>query len=109
MANRFIIHEGLPYLVAEGKAFCCRFDDEGFTVGDAVDISIPDVTLHELSIKAKCSCLDSIGKDNGNKASKPFDEMKLAELKAYAKERHIALGSARTKDEIIDAITEALI
>lgn len=38
-----------------------------------------------------------------------FNSMTLAELKAYAKAHNIKLGDARTKNTIIDAITDALI
>lgn len=61
--NRFIIVDGLPYLYAGGKVYAVRWDSEGFTVGDEVKIKpAPAVmTYNELSIKAKCECLDSIG------------------------------------------------
>lgn len=60
--NRFIIVDGLPYLYAGGKVYAVRWDSEGFTVGAEVNMkSVPAVTYGELSIKAKCECLDSIG------------------------------------------------
>lgn len=60
--NRFVIVDGLPYLYACGKAFAVRWDDKGFTVGQEVNISpMPCRTFPELSIKAKCQNLDSIG------------------------------------------------
>lgn len=62
--NRFIIVDGLPFLYANGKAYKVRWDDEGFTVGAEVKLaSVPSVTYPELSIKAKCTCLDSIGSE----------------------------------------------
>ena len=62
--QEFIIIDGLPYLYADGKAYAVRWDDEGFTVGGVFkeDISPDDfIKLSELSVKAKCSVLDSIG------------------------------------------------
>lgn len=119
---RFIIFDNLPYLTVEGKAFKVRWNDKGFTVGDEIKIdSIPAVTFSELEIKAKCTCLDSIAsmaKKASNKPSdkrkpkgdtKPFNEMKIAEIKEYALERGIELGTAKTKADMIDAIMNALI
>ena len=60
--NRFVIVDGLPYLYAGGKTYAVRWDSDGFTVGAEVKLkSVPAVTHGELSIKAKCACLDSIG------------------------------------------------
>ena len=59
---RFCIVDSLPYLLAGGAMYRCRFDSEGFTVGDAVTHSVvPAETFSELAIKAQCTCLDSIG------------------------------------------------
>lgn len=133
--NRFIIMDGLPYLYADGHAYAVRWDDEGFTVGAEVAItSAPDVVYTELSIMAKCAAdLDSIKAEPVNEddveaeestadettaepvneddveMEKPLSEMSLAELKEYAKAHDVKLGSARTKEAIIDAIAEALI
>lgn len=52
---RFVIVDGLPYLLANGKTYGVRWDDEGFTVGVEVNLaSIPDVTYSELSVMAQC-------------------------------------------------------
>jgi len=60
--NRFIIVDGLPYLYADNKVFAVRWDDKGFTVGNEVKMdAIPHPLYSELSIKAKCRVLDSIG------------------------------------------------
>lgn len=60
--NRFVIVDGLPYLYADGKTFTVRWDVKGFTVGAEVKLaSVPAVTFCELSVKAKCKVLDSIG------------------------------------------------
>lgn len=62
--NRYIIAEGLPYLLADdGKIYAVRWDAQGYTVGAEVKLaSVPEVTFSELSIKAKCADhLDSIG------------------------------------------------
>lgn len=111
--NRFIIMDGLPYLYADGKAYAVRWDDEGFTVGAEVEMtSAPDTLYHELSIKAQCAGnLDSIkgAKKPETPVQKPMSEMSLSELKNYAKEHDVKLGSARTKEAIIDAIADAMI
>ena len=62
--NRFIIVDGLPYLYADGAAYKVRWDDKGFTVGGRARVKpSPDCKVcNELSVKAKCSILDSIGK-----------------------------------------------
>lgn len=64
--QEFIIIDGLPYLLHDGKAYAVRWDDEGFTLGEVFkeNISPSDfITLSELSVKAKCQGrLDSIGK-----------------------------------------------
>lgn len=60
--NKFIVVDGLPYLYADNKAYAVRWDDKGFTVGDEVKMAIiPQPVYSEISIKAKCSVLDSIG------------------------------------------------
>lgn len=66
--NRFVIVDGLPYMVAGGKVYAVRWDDNGFTVGAEVKLaSVPEVTFSEISVKAKCSILDSIGADKTDK------------------------------------------
>lgn len=66
--NQFIIVDGLPYLYANGKAYKVRWDDKGFTVGAEVKLaSVPSVVYPELSIKAKCAKLDSIGSKKATK------------------------------------------
>ena len=137
--NRFIIVDGLPYLLVHGKTYAVRWDDKGFTVGAEVELaSVPDRTYPELSIKAKCADLDSIkgaepvteddsevdteeevetAEESGaepvteddSEVEKPLSEMTLEELKNHAKAHGIKLGSARTKDAIIEAIADAVI
>lgn len=113
--NRFIIVDGLPYLYVHNKAYAVRWDDKGFSVGAEVELtSVPAVTYPELSIKAKCADLDSIKgaepvTEDDSKVEKPLSEMTLEELKGYAKSHDIKLGSARTKDAIIEKIADALI
>ena len=112
---RFIIMGGLPYLYVEGKAYKCRFDENGFTpTAEEVEITEEPVrTYREIEIKAQCACLDSIGgaadeqvTDEApvDEAAEPLTEMTLEELKEHAKEHDIKLGSARTKAEIIEKI-----
>ena len=61
--NRFVIVNGLPYLLANGKTYAVRWDEKGFTVGAEVKLaSVPSVTHSDIAIKAKCrGNLDSIG------------------------------------------------
>lgn len=75
--QEFIIIDGLPYLYADGKAYAVRWDDEGFTLGEVFrdDISPKDfIVLSELSVKAKCERLDSIGVANKTEAAAPETE-----------------------------------
>ena len=67
--NRFVIVDGLPYLLANGKTYAVRWDEEGFTVGAEVKLaSVPTVTHSDIAIKAKCGeNLDSIQKKAGRK------------------------------------------
>lgn len=132
--NRFIIVDGLPYLYANNSAFAVRWDEAGFTVGDAADVPvIPYPVYSEREVKAKCAVLDSIGAIHENQKGQDsndldktadhddqdghedqegqdstegtaFDDMTLAELKDYAKEHNISLNGARTKAAIIEAI-----
>lgn len=64
--NRFIIVDGLPYLYHQGKAYTVRWNEKGFTVGNKVKVKIPKEIYTELSVKAKCKTLDSIGKSSEN-------------------------------------------
>ena len=99
--NRFVISDGLPYLLAKGKVYSVRFDADGFTVGEVVDKAISPYPLYTArEILAKCAVPDSIGGRDSNS----LDDMTLAELKEYAKTHNIDLGSARTKAKIIEAI-----
>lgn len=51
---RFVIVDGLPYLLHNGKTYAVRRDEKGFTVGAEVKMaSVPAVTLSELSVRAK--------------------------------------------------------
>jgi len=118
--NRFVIVDGLPFLLANGKTFPVRWDEKGFTVGAEVELaSVPTVTYSEISIRAKCAGrLDSIAvyapepqqEPEGQKEPEPqqeqpdFDGMTVAELKEYAEAHGIDLGAAKKKAEIIEAI-----
>ena len=78
--NRFIVMDGLPYLYDKGKAYSVRWDDEGFTVGSEVAMtSEPSEVFSELSVKAQCENLNSIGmaenpKRRTSRKSKPVKE-----------------------------------
>ena len=129
--NRFIIVDGLPYLYADGKAFAVRWDEKGFTVGAEVELaSVPAYTYSEISIMAKChECLNSIDpaapenqeedpdaegqkeqaedEKEENTEAPSLEEMTVANLKAYAAENGIDLGTATRKAAIIEAIKAA--
>lgn len=125
--NRFVIVDGLPYLLDNGKTYAVRWDENGFTVGAEVKLaSVPSITHFELAIKAKCAgCLDSIAKhtepeqpeqqkgqteDEPEQPEQPdFDGMTISELKEYAAEKGIDLGTAKKKAEIIEAINKGVI
>ena len=129
--NRFIIVDGLPYLYADGKAFAVRWDEKGFTVGAEVELaSVPAYTYSEISILAKFhECLNSIDpaapenqeedpdaegqkeqaedEKEENTEAPSLEEMTVANLKAYAAENGIDLGTATRKAAIIEAIKAA--
>lgn len=123
--NRFVIVDGLPYLLAHGKTYAVRWDDKGFTVGMEVKLaSIPSVTHGELGILAKCAGrLNSIDaaepekqeqedqepetQDNEAQEKKEeidLDSMTVEKLKEYATEHGIDLGNATKKADILAAI-----
>jgi hypothetical protein len=112
--NRFVIVDGLPYLLANGKTYSVRWDASGFTVGAEVELaSVPNRTFSELSIKAKCAAnLDSIGKrepdeSNGEDVAN-LDSMTVAEMKEYAEANDIDLGEAKKKADILAVIKAAM-
>lgn len=60
--NRFLIIDGLPYLYADNKAYAVRWNEDGFTVGNEVKLTVIPYPLYsEIEIMAKCNVLDSIG------------------------------------------------
>lgn len=123
--NKFIIVDGLPFLLAHGKTFAVRLNEVGFTVGTEVKLaSVPAVAYSEVSIRAKCAGhLDSIGQQEAEPEQpqesqepqqepeqpqgKALDEMNVAELKAYAEAHGIGLGEAKKKADILAAIKTA--
>lgn len=69
--NRFVIVDGLPYLYADGHTYTVRWDEKGFTVGAEVKLSsVPTETFCELSVRAKCQLLDSIGEKEAKKPTR---------------------------------------
>lgn len=120
--NRFVIVDGLPYLLAHGKTYSVRWDEKGFTVGAEVELaSVPARTFSELSVRAKCAGhLDSIhapeGKqeqaDQGNQqesTNEPeeptvYDRMTVKELKVYAETFGVDIDGLTRKTDIINAI-----
>jgi len=108
--NRFIIVDGLPYLLANGKTYPVRWDEKGFTVGAEVKMaSVPARTYSDLSVLAKCAGhLDSISAPEATqeeaKQADPLDSMTLNELKAYAKKKKINVNGLTRKADIVKAI-----
>lgn len=74
--NRFVIVDGLPYLLANGKTYAVRWDASGFTVGTEVKLaSVPEWDYSEPSIMAMCQGrLDSIGKPKAKQKKKADGE-----------------------------------
>lgn len=123
--NRFVIVDGLPYLLANGKTYAVRWDDNGFTVGMEVNLaSIPTITHGELAILAKCAGrLDSISvampdkqeeedheaENNEPENNEPdiLDGMTVAQLKEFAEDNGIDLGDAKKKADILEKIRNA--
>lgn len=121
---RFVIADGLPYLLHNGKTYAFRVEETGYTVGAEVKLaSVPTQTLSLLSLRAKYPhALDSIGKQEEpvktEQEEEPsqeepvkingLEEMTLNELKATAESVGIKLGNARKKADIIKAIKDVL-
>ena len=113
--NRYVIVDGLPYLLANGKTYSVRWDEKGFTVGAEVMLaSVPAYTFSELSVRAKCAGhLDSISAPGAtqDKAETEdlqedvnLDDMTVKELKAYAEAHEIELNGLTKKADILNAI-----
>lgn len=121
---RYVIADGLPYLLHNGKTYAVRFGEKSFTVGAEVKLaSVPTVTLSELSVRAQYPhALDSIGKQEEpvetEQEEEPsqeepvkidgLEEMTLNQLKATAESVGIKLGNARKKADVIKAIKDVL-
>lgn len=114
--NRFVIVDGLPYLLANGKTYSVRWDDSGFTVGAEVKLaSVPKWDYSELSIMAQCQGrLDSMtvaeraDEQETEQEKDPLDSMTVAELKEFAETNGIELGEATKKADILAAIKAAM-
>lgn len=105
--NRFVIVDGLPYLLADGKTFSVRWDENGFTVGAGVALtSVPTRTYSELSVLAKCAGhLDSISAPEATQeAETDFDSMTLKELKVYATTHGIDVSGLAKKADVLKAV-----
>ena len=121
---RFVIADGLPYLLHNGKTYAFRVEEKGYTVGAEVKLaSVPTQTLSLLSLKAQYPhALDSIGNQEQPEQTEQeedpsqeqpeqtdnLEEMTLNQLKALAEDTGIKLGNARKKAEIIKAIKDVL-
>ena len=131
--NRFVIVDGLPYLLANGKTFSVRWDEEGFTVGAEVELtSVPTRTYSQLSVLAKCAGhLDSIhapeasqeqadqenqqestedtepAQDEQTEDTEPatgLEKMTVKELKVYAETFGVDIDGLTKKTDILNAI-----
>lgn len=128
--NRFVIVDGLPYLLANGKTFSVRWNEQGFTVGAEVELtSVPTRTYSELSVLAKCAGhLDSISApeatqemadqenqqettedtepehDEQPEAPSALDKMSVKELRVYADTFGIDIDGLTKKADILKAI-----
>lgn len=104
--NRYVIVDGLPYLLANGKTYTVRWDEMGYTVGAEVKLaSVPARTYSELSVLAKCADhLDSISAPEATQEAVDFDSMTLKELKAYAETHGIDLTGITKKTDILKAV-----
>lgn len=119
---RFVIADGLPYLLHDGKTYAVCIGEKSLTVGAEVKLaSVPAVTYSLLSVKAKFPhALDSIGKQeqpveteqeeepSQEQPVETLEEMTLNQLKALAEEKGVKLGNARKKADIIKAIKDVL-
>lgn len=75
----FIIFDGLPYLFKDDVTYAVRWDDQGFTIGDPVDLPGPHTEVYsELSVKAKCETLNSISRTEKPKVQKSRRSRKKA-------------------------------
>lgn len=115
--NRFVIVDGLPYLLSHGKTYSVRWDEKGFTVGAEVKLaSVPARTFSALSVQAKCAGhLDSISAPGAMQEqaeelerTAELEDMTVAELKEFAEAQGIELGNAKKKAEILKAIKAVL-
>lgn len=105
--NRFVIVDGLPYLLAHGKTYSVRLGEKSITVWAEVMLaSVPARTFSELSVRAKCAGhLDSISAPGATQEqAEHLEEMTLKELKAYAEAHGIDLNGLTKKSDILNAI-----
>lgn len=128
--NRFVIVDGLPYLLANGKTYSVRWDENGFTVGAEVELtSVPTRTYSQLSVLAKCAGhLDSISapeatqekadqvnqqettedtepvQDEQPGEPSALDKMSVKELRVYADTFNIDIDGLTKKAHILKAI-----
>ena len=128
--NRFVIVDGLPYLLANGKTYSVRWDENGFTVGAEVELtSVPTRTYSQLSVLAKCAGhLDSISapeatqeqadqvnqqettedtepvQDEQPGEPSALDKMSVKELRVYADTFGIDIDGLTKKADILKAI-----
>lgn len=117
---RFVIADGLPFLLHNGKTYAVCIGEKSLQVGAEVKLaSVPEETYSLLSVRAKFPhALDSIGKQEQSVETEQEEEpsqeqsvetvsledMTLPQLKAIANGKGITLGYARKKAEIIKAI-----
>lgn len=128
--NKYVIVDGLPYLLANGVTYPVKWDTNGFTVGAAVEMAaVPARTYSELSVRAKCAGhLDSITqpgatqetadqereeeKQESTENTEPapkrektaLDRMTVRELMVYADTFDIDISGLTRKADILSVI-----
>lgn len=128
--NRFVIVDGLPYLLANGKTYSVRWDENGFTVGAEVELaSVPTRTYSQLSVLAKCAGhldsisapeatqeqADQVNQQENTEDTEPeqdeqpgepsaLDKMSVKELRVYADTFGINIDGLTKKADILKAI-----
>lgn len=90
--NRFVIIDGLPYLLSHGNIFTVCLNKIGFTVGEKVKTpKIPTVTYSELSVRAKCVVLSSIP------AEVELDEQEIEQVESEEAEEQPKQKTTRSR------------
>ena len=86
----FVVVDGFPFLLSDGKFFKVRWDETGFTIGEEVKLKkIPSVTYNEHSIKTKCTVMNSIDPEKDIDPEKEEPEKDQTEQNAEEPEQDV--------------------